>query len=216
MPSHDRATYRGQRRGRFLVSRIGAEFLVARQTAGLSQRQLARMLGVSHTLIVRIERGEARSLSIELAAKIAAVLGLEMSVGLHPAGAPVRDRAHLDLIERLHVRVSPSLLWRTEVPVPIVGDLRSADIVIQGPSFGALVEAETRLYDVQALERRIGAKQRDLGLDRVIILLADTATNRRAVAQIPELVRRFPVSARACLHALAAGRDPGGDAIVFL
>ena len=216
MPTSDRATYRGQRRGRYLISRIGAELLVARQVAGLSQRQLGHMLGVSHTLIGRIERTEVRSLSIELAAKIAAVLGLELSVGLHPAGAPVRDRAHLALIHRLHVRVSPSLRWRTEVPIPIEGDLRSADIVITGPDFGALVEAETRLNDIQALERRVGAKQRDLGLGRCILLLADTATNRRAVAQIPELARRFPLSARACLMALAAGRDPGGDAIVFL
>ena len=89
-------------------------------------------------------------------------------------------------------------------------------MVLNGPSFGVLVEAETRLYDVQALERRIGAKQRDLGLDRVILLLADTATNRRAVAVIPELARRFPIAARTCLRALAAGDDPGGDGIVFL
>jgi transcriptional regulator with XRE-family HTH domain len=216
MPTSDRAVYRGQRRGRFLMSRMGAEFLLARQVAGLSQRQLGHMLGVSHTLIGRIERSEVRSLSVTLAAKIAAVLGLELSVGLHPAGAPVRDRAHLALIERLHLRVSPSLRWRTEVAIPIAGDLRSADIVITGPGFGVIVEAETRLSDVQALERRIGAKQRDLGLERVILLLADTGANRRAVSQIPELARRFPLSARACLMALAAGRDPGGDAIVFL
>jgi transcriptional regulator with XRE-family HTH domain len=147
-----------------LTSRVGAEFLVARQAAGLSQRQLGRTLGVSHSMIGRIERGAARSVSIELVATIAAVLGLEMSVGLHPAGPPVRDRAHLALIERLRVRVSRGLRWRTEVPVPVAGDLRSADLVIDGASFGILVEAETRLVDVQAFERRVGAKQRDLGL----------------------------------------------------
>jgi transcriptional regulator with XRE-family HTH domain len=174
------------------------------------------MVAVSHTTIGRIERGEVRSLSIVLVAKIAAVLGLEVSVGLHPAGPPVRDRAHLALIERLRTRVAPALRWRTEVPIPVQGDLRSADVVIAGASFGILVEAETRLYDIQALERRIGAKQRDLALDRVILLLADTATNRRAVARIPELARRFPVSARSCLRSLADGHDPGGDAIVFL
>jgi transcriptional regulator with XRE-family HTH domain len=216
MPTHDRAIHRGQRRGRQLVLRLGGEYLVARLTAGLSQRQVGRMVGVSHTVIGRIERGEQRTLSIESAAKVASVLGLALSVGLYPAGPPVRDRAHLALIERLRVRVSPDLRWRTEVPVPIAGDLRSADIVINGRSFGILGEAETRLYDVQALERRIGAKQRDLALERVVLLLADTATNRRVVASLPELARRFPVSARACLRALAEGRDPGGDAIVFL
>jgi transcriptional regulator with XRE-family HTH domain len=174
------------------------------------------LVGVSHAMIGRIERGDMRGLSIETIAKIAAVLGLELSVGLHPAGPPVRDRAHLALIERLRTRVSPTLRWRTEVPIPVAGDLRSADVVIDGQTFGILVEAETRLFDVQALERRIGAKQRDLGLARVVLLLADTATNRRAVAHIPELARRFPISARSCLTSLRDGRDPGGDAIVFL
>jgi transcriptional regulator with XRE-family HTH domain len=216
MPTADRATHRGQRRGRMLTSRVGAEFLIARQAAGLSQRQVGRTIGVSHSMIGRIERGATPSLSIELVARIAAVLGLEMSVGLHPAGPPVRDRAHLALIERLRGRVSPAFRWRTEVPIPIPGDLRSADVVIDSASFGILVEAETRLTDVQAVERRVGAKQRDLGLERVILLLADTGINRRTVARVPELARRFPVSARACLHAMAAGHDPGGDSIVFL
>jgi transcriptional regulator with XRE-family HTH domain len=206
MPTADRATHRGQRRARFLVTRVGGEFLIGRLAAGLSQRQLGAIVGVSHTMIGRIERGEARSLSISLAARIAAVLGLELSVGLHPAGPPVRDKAHLALIERMRVRVSPTLRWRTEVVVPVAGDPRSADAVITGPSIGVLVEAETRLSDVQAVERRIGGKQRDLGLDRVVLLLADTATNRRTVARIPELARRFPIPARSCLRAF--GRWP--------
>jgi transcriptional regulator with XRE-family HTH domain len=182
----------------------------------VSQREVGRVVGVSHSTIGRIERGEVRSLTIGLTSKIAATLGLELSVTLHPAGPPVRDKAHLALIERFRGRVSMTLRWRTEVPIPIPGDLRSADVVLNGRSFGVLIEAETRLYDVQALERRIGAKQRDLGLDRVVLLLADTATNRRAVSLITELTRRFPVPARACLKALADGRDPGGDSIVFL
>jgi len=216
MPTSDRATHRGLRRGRSITSRVGSELLIARHAAALSQRQLGRLVGVSHAMIGRIERAEMRALSIELVAKVAAVLGLEVSVGLHPAGPPVRDRAHLALIERLRGRVSPTLRWRTEVAIPVAGDLRSADVVIDCHAFGILVEAETRLFDVQALERRIGAKQRDLSLDRVVLLLADTATNRRAVAHIPELARRFPISARSCLAALADGRDPGGDTIVFL
>jgi transcriptional regulator with XRE-family HTH domain len=199
-----------------LVQRVGGELLIGRLDAGLSQRRLAGFIGVSHTMIGRIERGQATTLSIDLAAKIAAVLGLELSVGIHPAGPPVRDRAHLALIERMRARVSATLRWRTEVPVPVAGDLRSADFVISGPSIGVLGEAETRLYDVQALERRISTKQRDLGLERVVLLLSDTATNRRAVARIPELARRFPVPVRVCLQALSEGRDPGGDSIVFL
>jgi hypothetical protein len=87
---------------------------------------------------------------------------------------------------------------------------------VDGNEIGVLIEAETRIDDVQALERRISAKQRDLKLGRVILLVSDTRHNREVVAQIPTLRSRFPVSTRACLAALRQGRDPGGDAIVFL
>jgi hypothetical protein len=62
----------------------------------------------------------------------------------------------------------------------------------------------------------VGAKQRDLGIARVILLVADTRHNRAVVLRVPELRRRFPVSTRACLAALDKGRDPGGDALVVL
>ncbi len=80
---------------------------------------------------------------------------------------------------------SGELRWRTEVPMPIQGDHRSADAVIDGQRIVAMVEAETRIDDVQALERRIGAKQRDLGIERVILLLADTRHNRAVVLNDP-------------------------------
>ena len=102
------------------------------------------------------------------------------------------------------------------MPIPIPGDLRSADVVIDGPSVDAMVEAETRLDDLQAMERRINLKQRDLGVRRVILLVADTRHNRAILEAHPDLLQRFPVSTRACLLALREGRDPGGDAIVLL
>jgi len=100
--------------------------------------------------------------------------------------------------------------------MPITGDRRSADAVISGPGFEILVEAETRLDDVQALERSIAGKQRDLGIDRVILLVADTRHNREVINRVGELRRRFPLATRTCVLALARGRDPGGDALVIL
>jgi hypothetical protein len=40
--------------------------------------------------------------------------------------------------------------------------------------------------------------------------------NREVVKRVEEIRRRFPVTTRACLAALAAGRDPGGDALVII
>ena len=100
--------------------------------------------------------------------------------------------------------------------MPIEGDRRSADAVIDAPKLAALIEAETRIDDVQALERRISLKQRDLRLPRVILVIADTRHNRDVIARVPALRERFPVTTRACLSALAHGRDPGGDALVII
>ena len=216
MPVYERPVDRGARRGRYLVGRTASELLIARRGAGLSQRELGRQVRASHTRIGKAERGEPGHLTIELAAKMAAVLGLQLSVTLHPDGNPVRDAAHLALLERLRSRLPSSLRWRTEVPVPIPGDRRSADAIVDGLGVRAMIEAETRIDDVQALERRVSAKQRDFGIGRVILLVADTRHNRTVVAQVPALRARFPIATRACLVALTRGRDPEGDAILFL
>lgn len=199
-----------------LLSRTADGLATGRRTSGLSLREVGRRVSVGHDRIARAERGDPNALTIELAARVAAVLGLELSVSLHPDGDPVRDKAHLALLERFRLRLGPGVRWRTEVPIPIEGDRRSADAVLDAGGSDILVEAETHLADIQQLERGIGGKQRDLGIGRVILLVADTRHNRAVIDRVPELSRQFPIGTRACLFALALGRDPGGDALVVL
>jgi transcriptional regulator with XRE-family HTH domain len=182
----------------------------------MSTRQIGRLVGVSHTQILRIEAGVAPRVDIDLLARQAAVLGLELSLNVHPTGAPIRDKAHVSLLARFASRLDRSIVWRTEVPMPISGDLRSADGIAGGIDFAAIVEAETRLDDVQATERRLRAKQRDLGVSRAILLVADTRHNRTVLRLVPELRDRFTVPARTCLSALARGKDPGGDCLLMV
>lgn len=211
----DSAAERGARRGRRLLHRTAEDLTNARLAGGLSRREVARRLGVGHARVGRAERGDRGALTIDFAARYAAVVGLELAASLHPAGDPVRDKGHLALLGRLQARLGSGLRWRTEVPVRILGDLRAAAVII-GPGFGILVEAETHLHDVGAVERRLSAKQRDLGLDRAILLAADTRHNREAVGAVTELRRRFPVDTRGCLASLGRGLDPGADALVIL
>lgn len=103
--------------------------------------------------------------------------------------------------------------------MPIPGDLRCADGVIDRLSAAktvVMVEAETRVDDVQALVRRIRTKQRDLAATRVILLLGDTRHHRALARDEARLRDEFPVAPRACLRALADGQDPGGDALLLL
>ena len=216
MPVRNTAADQGARRGRFLRTRLAAELETARLAAGLSYRELARQLGVGHELVAKALRADPSALTVDFVARLAAVLGLELGASLHPVGDPVRDKPHLALIRRFRARLGAGLRWRSEVPIPIAGDRRSADGIIAGPGFEILVEAETHLDDVQALERSIAGKQRDLGTDRVVLLVSDTRHNREVIRRVAELRRRFPVETRSCLQALRRGGDPGGDALVIL
>jgi hypothetical protein len=55
-----------------------------------------------------------------------------------------------------------------------------------------------------------------MGLERAMLLVADTRHNRAVIDHAEELERRFPVGTRRCLAALARSRDPGGDALAIL
>ena len=143
-------------------------------------------------------------------------IGLELVLRAYPAGDPIRDAGQQRLLDRLRRHIHASLRCRTEVPLPTHGDLRAWDMLIDGAMWRIAVEAETVLDDLQALERRLRRKQRDGGMEHVILLVADTRRNRRAIAAAPAAFAGFSRDARATLAALRAGQDPGRSAIVFL
>ena len=197
------------------MRRFGENVRLYRLAAGVSQRRLGEALRVSHSTIGRIERGHGR-VEVVFAARLCAALGAELSLDSHPVGSPVRDRGHLALLARFQSQISPILGWRTEVPLPIAGDLRTLDGYLLGEDFDGIVEAETRLDDLQAVERRVHLKQRDSRARRALVVASDTRHNREILASTPEFRVRFPVSTRALLRALRRGDDPGGDGIVLL
>ena len=103
---------------------------------------------------------------------------------------------------------------RLDVPIPLPGDLRAIDVVIDGACVIA-IEVVTRLRDLQAILRSSQLKKRDFGADRLIIVVAGTHSNRRALADARQsLVGTFDLDTQRVLAALAAGKDPGRDAIV--
>lgn len=79
------------------------------------------------------------------------------------------------------------------------------------------VEAETRLRDIQALDRRLALKERDGGMDRLILLVMASRSNREAIRSHGDiLAARFPVPGARALEFLGAGVDPGGNALILL
>lgn len=195
-----------------------SEIRDARLAAGVSQRELARAVGLSQAQVARFERGALRDVGIDLICRLAIGVGLDPSLRFYPGGDALRDAGQVRLLERLHVRLAAAVRWRTEVMLPGVADVRAWDAVVDGTGCTDAIEAETRIRDLQATTRRIARKLRDDPIvQHVILLVADTRWNRRAVADGREILRSdFPVDTRATLEALGQGRCPGANAIVFL
>jgi transcriptional regulator with XRE-family HTH domain len=204
-------------RGRRALQDMGEELRRARVAAGLSQTAAGLAAGMSHTSVSRIEHGRAGAVSVEDLFRLGAVLGLDLSLRAYPGPQPIRDAAHLLLLERFRCRLAPGLGWQTEVPLPNLHDRRAWDAVVSGAGPLIGVEAETRLRDAQAVARRIALKQRDSGIERAVLLLSASRTNREVLRAIGRsLDGSFPVPGARILDALARGDDPGGSGIVLL
>jgi transcriptional regulator with XRE-family HTH domain len=195
--------------------RVRADIARARRGAGLSQADVGRPCGLSRSTEARTESGNRRA-TIEELACLGATVGLDVRVRAYPRGDAIRDAGQARLLERLRVRLAPALRWSTEVPLPITGDPRAWDAVIRGAGWRIGVEGETVLDDMQAVERRVALKRRDGQVDHVVLLVADTPRNRRALAATPASFRDLPLRTRAVLAALRDGRDPGASGIVVL
>jgi hypothetical protein len=216
MGTRERPSDRGRRRAIDALRRLGNDHRLARTGAGLSLRDAGAASGAPHQQLLRFERGELDRISIPDLGAWCAVVGLDLALRSYPAGDPLRDRAHLALLERLRTRLHPSLRWKTEAPLPIPGDLRAWDALIRGGEWRLPVEAETVLGDLQATERKLTLKLRDSGADHVILLVADTTPNRRALGAAPGAFANLPLGTREMLRALSRGDDPGGSGIVIL
>lgn len=218
MAIRTRSDHEAARLGRWILADLGRELRLARRSAGLRQVDVAKAIGTSTSRISRVENGRIARFNVMALCRHAAAVGLRPSVKLYPAGRRLLDRPQIELLARFRKRLHPDWTWETEVPMPRPEDLRSGDCRISVPGCSVLVEAYTRLSDWQSQTAAAARKKRDLGADRLIILLAATHANRAAAAEASAIAvdGSFPLRTKATLAALAEGRDPGADAIVFI
>lgn len=216
MPPAERARDRGCRLARRLLAGLAAELREARLGAGLTQKSVARAAGLSQSQVSRTERHERPNVGVDELARHAAALGLRLGFTAFPEGSPVHDAAQLRVIGDLRKQVGEPFRFRTEVLIGGPGDYRAWDVRLDGPgSVG--IDVETRLRDIQAVQRRCGAKWRDSGVDRIVLVLAGSRHNRAIVREHRSaLYSTFPADTAEMLAALRAGRLPERNGIVLL
>jgi transcriptional regulator with XRE-family HTH domain len=202
---------------RRLQAELGADLREARIGRGLRQADVARAAGSSHSHVSRLEQGLLAQAGLGDLARHGAAVGLRLSARFYPTGAGLRDAAQLDLLRRFRSRVGSRWSWQLEAPLNIPGDLRAFDALLRNGQAKIAVEAITRLRDAQAQVRAANLKRRDGGVDRLVLLVKKSDTNRRALVTAGDLLTSsFPLRTRAVLTALSQGEDPGDDGIVLL
>jgi transcriptional regulator with XRE-family HTH domain len=215
VPARERVADLAKRRSATQLQQVGRELRNARIARGLGQGFVAAAAGISQPQLSRIERGVLPRVSLETVGIVALLLGFDASVRLFLSGEPIRDKAHVALLERFRMAVGETWRWAAEVPLPIPGDRRAWDRLLRGAGVVIGVEAETRPTDMQELQRRLALKKRDGQVDRVILVLADTAWCRQLL-RLNDIDATFPMPGKVALRALAEGRDPRGDAAILV
>jgi transcriptional regulator with XRE-family HTH domain len=193
-----------------------AELRRERQTANLSQRAVAAEIGWHQSALNRLERFDALNVPLVRIVEIAAVLGLDVSLGLHRIGDPIHDKASEALIARFLAIVSPAYRVVREALLPSGGQ-RSWDVLLRLGAVLVGVELVTRVRDVQALVRLIRLRERDGGVDHVLLVLSDSAHNRAILAQLLDVLGpRFQTSPRDIGRALREGQPVAGSGVLVM
>lgn len=199
------------------VLETGRELRLARIRCGRTQREVGAAAGRSASYISRVERGRVRRVRLPDLVVIAAAVGLKLYVKTYPGGRRPVDAAQLGLLAEFNQRLHPRWQRRIEAVIPMPGDIRAVDELICTEVCSCATEAVTRLADVQAQVRAARVKQRDIGADRLIMLIRGSHANRRMLHEAgPVLLESFPIGTRQALRSLAAGRDPGGDCLIVM
>lgn len=196
---------------------MGHEIHDARVNRDLTLTDVGRAVGLSAGEVSRIEHALRPRVSVWHLARLLAAVGLDLSIRAYPGGSPLRGTAQSALLARLRTQLPPHARWLHEVALDLPGDQRAWDAVVTLGTTRIGVEAETRPRDLQEVARRLALKERDGRVDRVVLLLLDSRSNRQALrGPNPLIGPRFPIDGAQALARLHERQDPGGNAIILL
>jgi transcriptional regulator with XRE-family HTH domain len=194
---------------------------MARTVARISQSEIALALGIDRSNFTRLEAGDLDDVGIVRLSEIASLLGFEISVGLHPIGDPTRDKGQQACGQRFDGRLSERWRMTNETLLPGASEKRAWDkllrLIDETPRYLVGVDIESRVWDVQAIVRRTRERERDGQVDHLLIVLADTAHNRRVIDTLRETIgAAYGTPPRAIFAALRKGEPLPGSGVILV
>jgi transcriptional regulator with XRE-family HTH domain len=210
---------RWRQQARAMAESIGHEVLLARTNLGLSARAAARRAGVAPETQARVERGDP-GVAASTLCRVAAPLGLKVWAKAFPTRTPsLRDTGQLGVAEI--IRRGAHATFRVVIEHSL-GNLRSCDVVLFGPTEILHVEIERTMADFQAQYRSAAAKRDELAAShrrpvRLVLVVEDTIRNRRALRDHRGVVQTaLPAGSRAVFAALRHGRPLNRDGLLWI
>jgi transcriptional regulator with XRE-family HTH domain len=218
------------RRSRGIARHTGNELRQAREDAGLAQRRVAALAGISQSHYSEIEAGSAQP-SIEALAAIALALGGELAVRFHPGTGPrIRDRIQAAMVEAFLVAISERWERWVEVPVhrPSAGVI---DLVLADATEPAIVAAEfqSQIHRLEQQLRWARTKADSLAsaaieplaglaakapIGRLLVLRSTRETRALAIAMERTLASAYPARTADVIEAIrGTGAWPGAGVI---
>jgi transcriptional regulator with XRE-family HTH domain len=229
MPRPRRRELQAEARRRNLeqLARLGAEVRSSRRRRLLSQAELGAWAGISQSTVSQVERGDGRSLSLDVWQRIFTTLGrpLIVEAGRDSLDEPA-DAGHL-AIQQLVLRLARANGIRAafELPLPSAPGRHSVDVFVRDDRGRRLlvIECVNTLGDIGAAVRALGwklTKAQELAATlpepsykfHGCWVMRASRRNRELVRRYPEVFgSRFPGSSMRWMRALAEGFAPPAE-----
>ncbi len=204
------------------AANIARELRELRLGLGVTQTQVARVVGVTRSVICRLEAADP-TVGTEIRRRTAIALGADLRVSVYPGATPLlHDTAHARIIERL--LVLRHRRWHAELEARIPGPGRSStDVRLWAPGTIVLIEVETHVRRWEATLRHCFEKRERVrgqaGESHVftVLCLPPTRHHRTIADELRESVEvALPTPSDRLRAALETGSDWPGDGILWM
>ena len=232
-PGTTRLQQEAARRTRVMIQGVGETYRMAREDAGLSQRQVAAAAGISQSYLAEIEAGRAEP-SLAVVVALATALGGEASLRFFPGTGPqLRDRIQAPMVEAVLRVLHPR--WSSFPEVPVHNPVRGViDLVLADQRARLLVAAEFH-SQLRRLEQQIrwarektdalgstsiaeltGGGARAASLSTLLVLRSTRATRMLAVEFESTLAAAYPARVADLIASLTDDAPWPGAGIVWV